>query len=334
MKQNYFKYSLLVLILILGWLIINGLWTFVNGFLGAFTLYVLVRNQMKYLTQKRKMKKVLAAILILLEVIACVCVPLYFVTWALITKIQLVNFDISQLIEMANHFVSLVEQKTGYDVFSTSNVETVAGYLTKGVQFVIGQVGGLLITTVVMIFLLYFMLISRDEMEDYVLSMLPFNEENKHTVTREIHNIVRSNAIGIPLLAVIQGITAFIGYWAAGVPSFVLFGVLTAFATIIPLVGTGIIWLPLVVYLALTGNWIAAIGLLVYCSIILINIDHVFRFILQKRIADTHPLITIFGVILGLKLFGFWGVIFGPLLMSMFFLLINIFKKEYLDKET
>ena len=169
-------------------------------------------------------------------------------------------------------------------------------------------------------------------METYVFNLLPFHEVNKHTVTREIHQIVASNAIGIPLLAVLQGVVALLGYWAAGAPSFILFGILTAFATIIPLVGTGIIWVPLVVYLALTGNWIAAIGLLAYCVIILVNIDNVFRFVLQKKLADIHPLTTVFGVILGLKIFGFWGIIFGPLLISMFFLLVDIFKKEYLDR--
>jgi predicted PurR-regulated permease PerM len=117
------------------------------------------------------------------------------------------------------------------------------------------------------------------------------------------------------------------------VPSPVLFGALTAFAGLIPIIGTGIVWAPLVVYLALTGNWIAAIGLAAYCGLILINIDNVIRFLLQKKLADIHPLITIFGVILGLKLFGFWGIIFGPLLLSMFFLLVSIFKKEYLDHE-
>ena len=331
MKEKYFKYSLVALIILLGWLIMSGLWSFVNGLLAAFTVYVMVNGQMTYLTEKRKMKNVLAAILILIEVIACVCVPLYILVWALVTKIQYVNVDISQLIETGKHFVTLVDERTGYDVLNVSNVETAASYLTKSVQFIIGQVGGLLITTVVMIFLLYFMLISSREMEKYVFNLLPFHDENKHAVTREVHHIVLSNAIGIPLLALLQGVVAILGYWAAGVPSSILFGVLTAFASIIPIIGTSVVWFPLVVYLALTGNWIAAIGLLAYCAIIVFNIDSVFRFVLQKKMADTHPLITIFGVILGIKFFGFWGVIFCPLLMSLFFLLVNMFKKEYLD---
>ena len=331
MKEQYFRYSLIVLIFALGWLVVSGLWTFVNGLLGAFTIYVLVRGQMIYLTEKRKMKDLFAAILILLEVIACVFIPLYLLVWMLVGRIQDINLDISQLKDTVNHFILLVQEQTGYDLLSVNNVETATAYITKSLQFVIGQISGLVITTVVMLFLLYFMLISRKSIESYVLALLPFNEKNKHKVTAEIHSMVRSNAIGIPLLAIIQGIIAVIGYWAAGVPSYFMFGVLTAFATIIPLVGTGLVWVPLVVYLALTGNWIAAIGLAAYCGIILINIDNVIRFVLQKKLADTHPLITVFGVVLGLGLFGFWGVIFGPLLLSMFFLLVNIFKREYID---
>jgi len=333
MKEKYFKYSLVTLILLLGWLIVSELWPLVNGLLAAFTVYVIVHGQMTYLTEKRKMKGVFAAILIVLEVLACVGVPIYLITWVLIARIQDVNVDISQMIETIKHFVALIQEKTHYDILSGSNIEAATGYLTKSVQFIIGQAGSLLITTVVMIFLLYFMLISRKEMEAFVNSLLPFNEENKHTVMKEVYLIVRSNAIGIPILALIQGTIALIGYWVAGVPSFMVFGVLTAFVSIVPIVGTGLVWVPMVVYLALTGNWIAAIGLSVYCLIILVNIDHVFRFLLQKKMADTHPLITVFGVLLGLKIFGFWGIIFGPLLLSLFFLLVNIFKKEYLDKD-
>ena len=327
-------YSLVVLILLLGLLIVNGLWQFVNGLLGAFTVYVLVRRQMDYLTEKRRMKNVFAAALIILEVSAIVFVPLYFLIWMLVERIQDVNVDMAQLVDTVKHFISLVQDETGYDLLSISNIETATGYMTKGIQFIINQVSGLVITTVVMIFLLYFMLISRKSIEEYVFCLLPFSDKNKHKVMEEIRSMVRSNAIGIPLLAIIQGIIAILGYWVAGVPSPFLFGALTAVATIVPLIGTGLVWVPLVIYLGLTGNWIAAIGLLAYCALILVNIDNVIRFVLQKKLADTHPLITVFGVILGLKIFGFWGVIFGPLLLSMFFLLVNIFKREYLDKES
>ena len=79
------------------------------------------------------------------------------------------------------------------------------------------------------------------------------------------------------------------------------------------------------------GDWFNAIGLFGYGAIVVSQSDNLIRFILQKKMADTHPLITIFGVVIGLPIFGFMGVIFGPLLLSLFFLFVDMFKKEYLD---
>jgi predicted PurR-regulated permease PerM len=95
--------------------------------------------------------------------------------------------------------------------------------------------------------------------------------------------------------------------------------------------GTGLVWLPLSAYLALTGDWANALGLFAYSLLILTNIDNLIRFVLQKKLADTHPLVTIFGVIIGLSLFGFMGIIFGPILLSGFILCFHIFKVEYLE---
>lgn len=332
-KEKYWKYSLIFLILLLGAIIIKELWIFVNGLLGAFTLFVLVRKQMVFLTEKKRLHKVLAAVLILLEIAAVVIVPVYFVSWVLVGKMQMVNMDLTGLVDVIKHFDSLIQDKFGYNLFNLDNITTVTGYITRVVQLLISQVSGMAITTVVIIFLLYFMLVGYKGIERYVYDLLPFNEHDRKEVTSEIYRMVRSNAIGIPLLAIIQGVVAYIGYLIFGVPSAFLFALLTCFATIIPLLGTGLVWFPLVVYLGLNGDWISAIGLAVYSGLILTNIDNVIRFVLQKKLADTHPLITVFGVILGLSIFGFWGVIFGPLLLSLFFLLVNIFKREYLDKD-
>ena len=142
--------------------------------------------------------------------------------------------------------------------------------------------------------------------------------------------IVRSNAIGVPVLAVIQGAAATLGYYIFGAPEVVLWGVVSAFATIIPVIGVGIVWIPLMLYLGATGHWGMGIGLAVYCLVVVSNIDNLVRSLLQKKMADTHPLITIFGVVIGLSLFGFMGVIFGPLLLAIFILCVEIFREEYL----
>jgi predicted PurR-regulated permease PerM len=330
-KETYWKYSLMLLILLLGGLIIVKLWSFVNGLLGAFTLFVLVRQQMIYLTERKGVHKVVAALLIMFEAALCVLVPLCLLIWVLLGKVKAIHIDIPALTAMVQDFDAALQEKLGYSLLNTENLTTLTGYLTKGLQFVIGQAGELVVTTVVMIFLLYFILIGYREIEHYVYDLLPFKERNRRNITKEVYRMVRTNAIGIPLLATIQGGVAYAGYLICGVPSAVFFAVLTSFASIIPLVGTGLVWVPLTVYLLVAGNWGEALGLTAYSLVILINIDNVIRFLLQKYMADTHPLITVFGVILGLSVFGFWGVVFGPLLLSLFFLLVNMFKREYLD---
>ena len=141
--------------------------------------------------------------------------------------------------------------------------------------------------------------------------------------------IVRSNAIGIPLLAVVQGVVAFVGYLSS-TPRAAVWACCCS-SQIIPIFGTALIWLPLAGYMALTGDWGPAIGLLLYGGLVVTHVDNVVRFIMQKKMADTHPLVTIFGVFIGLSLFGFMGVIFGPLMLEMFVFCVNIFKKKYLD---
>ena len=330
-KEKYWKYSLIILIVFMGWVIVNELWIFVNGLLGAFTVFVLVRRQMVYLTVKRKMNKILATSLILLEVIAVIVVPVYLISLALVGKIQTINVDISVLTEMIQQFESLIKDRFNYDLLSVDTITAMSGIVTKGIQFIVNQASGTVIAFIVMIFLLYFMLVNYQEIEQYVSELLPFSDKNRDDITREIYRIVGSNAIGIPLLGIIQGGIAYVGYLIFDVPSALFFAFLTCFSTIIPLIGTTIVWAPLAIYLAITGEWFDAIGLAIYCAIIVYNIDYVIRLLMQKKLADTHPLITVFGVILGLSVFGFWGVIFGPLLLSLFFLLIDIFKREYLD---
>lgn len=332
-KEQYWKYSLIIIILFMGVILFIYFSPFFSGILGASTIYILVRRQMFKLTEKKKIRKSVAAILILLETILCFLIPVSIAVWLLINELQGVNLNLGSSVQSVQKLITLVKDRTGYDVLSSDNIVTVASYLPKIGQVLIGSLSSFVINAIVMLLVLYFMLIGGRRMEAYLYDLLPFNNKNKKDVLDEIDVMVKSNAIGIPVLASVQGIFATIGYIIFGVPDPILFGFLTCFATIIPVVGTMFIWLPLAIYLGATGNWLHAIGLAAYALIVISNIDNLVRFMLQKKIADTHPLITIFGVVIGLPIFGFWGVIFGPLLLSMFILLIDKFKREYLDND-
>ena len=330
-KEQYWKYSLIVIILFMGVIIFRQITPFLGGLLGALTMYILVRTHMNYLTEKRKMKRSISALLITAETIMVFLVPLGLIIWLVVNKLQDINLAPQTFIEPIQQVAEFIKEKTGYDVLGKDTLSFIVSILPRIGQIIMEGASSLAVNLFVMIFVLYFMLIGGKKMEAYVNDILPFNEANTQEVIREINMIVRSNAIGIPLLAIIQGGVAMIGYLIFGAPNILLLGFLTCFATIIPMVGTALVWFPVAAYLAISGDWFHAIGRAAYGAIVVSQSDNLIRFILQKKMADTHPLITIFGVVIGLPLFGFMGVIFGPLLLSLFFLFVNMFKKEYLD---
>ena len=286
------------------------------------------------------------ATLMLIETILIFLIPISLVVWLLISKLQAINLDPKSLMEPIGHVSKLVQEKTGYDVLSKGNIGALLSVLPKVGQILMGSISNFIseytkskycisnfiINVLVLILVLYFMLVGGRKMEDYIIDILPFNQRNKRDVLHEFHMVVKSNAIGVPLLAIIQGGIAMLGYYIFGAPEVILWGVVSCFATVIPVIGVAIVWIPLALYIGATGHWWTALGLSVYCIVIVANVDNLIRSVLQRKMADTHPLITIFGVVIGLSLFGFMGIIFGPLLLSIFVLCVQIFKAEYLEE--
>lgn len=329
--DKYRKYSLISIILLIGIVILRQMTPFIGGLLGALTIYTLVRGQMFYLTKKRRMKRVIGATIITVEAILFFLVPLSLIVWMLVNKLQDINLDPQSFIAPIEQLAAAIRKKTGYDILGGDALSFLLAQLPRIGQAVMGGIGSFVINIFVLIFVLYFMLMGGERMEKYVSELLPFNKENRLNVTNEINMIIRSNAIGIPLLALIQGAVATVGFFIFGVPNAIILGVLTSIASVIPVVGSGIVWLPAAIYMALSDDWFGAIGIAAYGIIIVSNSDNLIRFIIQKQMADIHPLITVFGVVIGLPLFGFMGVIFGPLLLSLFFLFVDILKRKYLD---
>ena len=316
-KEQYWKYSLIAIIIGLGIILFRQIAPFMGGLLGALTIYILVRKQMMYLSDKRKMKRSIAATLITAEAILCFLVPLGLVVWLAVVNLQNINLDPQAIIAPFEEAANIIKAKTGYYILGKDTVAYVISILPRIGQAIMGGISSFAVNIFVLVFVLY--------------DLLPFNDDNTQNVIHEINMIVRSNAIGIPLLAVIQGGVAMIGYWIFGAPNILFTGFLTCFASIIPMVGTALVWFPIAVYMALIGNWVQAIGLAIYGGAVISQLDNLIRFIIQKKMADIHPLITVFGVVIGLSLFGFMGVIFGPLLLSLFFLFVDMFKRGYLD---
>ena len=332
-KMQYWKYSLIAIILLLGVIIFLKITPFLGGLMGAATLYLLLRGQMLYLIEKHHWRKSIVAILLLIESLLLFLIPIGLVVWLLISKAQAVNLNPASLLEPVQRIATVIQEKTGYDIMSEGNLNDFISLLPKIVQFLMGSITSFTINVLVLLLVLYFMFTSGRKMENYIREIMPFSRKYKRDVTHELRMVIRSNAIGVPLLAIIQGAAAYLGYLIFGAPEALLWGILSCFATIIPILGVGLVWVPLALYIGISGHWGMAIGLAIYSLIVVGNLDNLIRSMLQKKMADTHPLITIFGVFIGLSLFGFMGVIFGPVLLAIFVLCIEIFREEYLDDD-
>lgn len=330
-KEQYWKYSLITITIGLGVIIFKQLTPFLGGLLGALTIYILVRKQMYHLTTKKKMRRSIAATLITTEAILCFLVPLALVVWLAVVNLQHINLDPQTIIAPFEEVANVIQEKTGYNIMGRDTIAYVISYIPRIGQAVMGGISSFIINMFVLVFVLYFMLIGGKKMELSINDILPFNDTNTNNIMLEINMIVRSNAIGIPFLAIIQGAVGLLGYWIFGAPNVLFSGFLTGIASVLPMIGTALVWIPISVYMALMGNWFHAIGLAIYGAVVISQSDNLIRFIIQKKMADIHPLITIFGVVIGVPLFGFMGVIFGPLILSLFFMFVDMFKRGYLD---
>ncbi len=322
--------SLITLILILMLIIGKHALPYMSGVLGALTIYVLLRGQMKWLVERKHWGRNWAASLLTIEAIFFFLIPLLGIVLMLIDLFS--TFDpesLNVLTTQAQDMIQQVEDRFGIELWSEENLQKLTSFSTTLVKGLLQGMSSFFLNAFIILFLLYFMLRGYDHFEAAVEELLPFTEDNKKTVTNETVSIVKSNAIGIPVLAIVQGVFAYIGYLIFGVNNALLFAVLTTFTTIIPVLGTMIVWIPLAVFMGINGDWLNAILLALYGFIVIGGVDNVARLLLQKQMANIHPLITIFGVFIGLSLFGFWGVIFGPLILSLIVLFINLYRHDY-----
>lgn len=317
------------IIILIGILMLKHFYIFLPGVLGAITLYILSRNSYQYLIVKRKWRRGWTALLYILVYTVIICLPVYLAVVLLMPKIvDLFNNPVPLMIAVKS-FAAKIQGAIGIQLLDAERLKATTQKLANNIPALLTGTANFITNLLLMFFVLYYMLFNGEKMEKYLAGFLPLKEANRDLLGKETILMIRANAIGIPLLAILQGLIAYLGYLIFGIQNPGVWAFLTGVASLIPIIGTGIIWLPLVAYLFATGNNFDAIGLGIYSLVITGNVDYVARITLLRKIGDVHPLITIFGVIIGLSMFGFLGLIFGPLLISYFIVLVKIYRNEF-----
>jgi predicted PurR-regulated permease PerM len=323
----------IILILLMGIVLFLELYSFVPALLGAITLYILLHRWMFYLTEKKKWRRGWTALLLMLFSIIVILLPVGLLVNMLSSKISYAVQHSSELVEALKKVAHNIEQQYDVTLVSDQNINKLGNVIAQSLPIILGATFNTVTTIFFMYFILYFMLVNGRNMENALYEYIPLKNENVAALGKEVNMMVIANAIGIPVIAFAQGLVGLIGYLIIGVKEpFFWFGV-TCIAGMIPVVGAALAYVPLIIIFFANDQTWQGIAMTIYGFAIIGTVDNVLRFTLLKKIGNVHPLTTVFGVIIGLKLFGFIGLIFGPLLISLFMLLLKIYSREFITKQ-
>ncbi len=320
---------LLAIIILLALILFFQLKVFLPAFLGAYTLYVLMRKYMFVLESRYNWGRAWCASLLMLLSFLIILLPVFVLVNLLTTKISGALENSSALIENIKLFIRNIEASSGIRILTTENINKFTEWGAQTLPQILGATLQTLISIVVMYFLLFFMLTEGRRMEAKFYEWVPLKDENVIILRGDLNRLVLSNAIGIPLIALAQGVVGLIGYFIIGVPQPVFWFVITCIAGMIPVIGAALAYIPLAILVYTGGEPVKGVITLIFGLAVIGSVDNVFRFWLQKKIGNVHPTITVFGVIIGVSLFGFIGLIFGPILISLFLLLMKVYVTEF-----
>lgn len=319
---------ILLLLLFLGFLIFKELTPYLSGILGAITLFFLLKGWMRKLVKKGWNKDLAAGLLMFASFIG-ILVPVAGIITMLTSKIGKAVNNSEKVVQAFKTQIDKWEHSLNYSVSDQINTSEITSWVSTNLQNLAGGTFNAFIAIGIMYFLLYYMLTFQDKIRNSLDEYLPINHENLMLIGKESDNMVKANAIGIPLVAFVQGIVALIGFLIFGVPNPFFWFVITTIGSMIPFVGTAIGIVPVTILMFAQGEDWQAIAILIYGIVVVGSSDNVIRLYVLRRLSDVHPLITLIGVVVGVPLFGFIGLIFGPLLVSLFLLIVMIYKKEY-----
>jgi predicted PurR-regulated permease PerM len=315
-----------LLILALGVAILLALSPFLSGLLGTAVLYVMFVKP--YQRLERRMSDGAAATIILLVALVVVGLPLVWLLGMVIGQAPdaLRSVQGSELFARVGG-LRLGQVEVGSELAKASG--TIVSWASRQLFAFVGSATSAALNLLIAFFGLYYMLRSGARVWTSARGYIPFSARTSDALRDRFFSVTEATLLGTVLVAVLQGILVGMGFWIVGLPSPLFWGTVTAFASILPVLGSALVWLPGVIVLALQDRYGAAVGLALIGGLLASNIDNIVRPLVYKRVSDLHPMITLIGAFAGVKYFGLMGVLLGPLAIAYLFELLRFYGEEY-----
>lgn len=327
-NRDFNKYLTIAILLVLGVFILIYFWPYINGFFGAFILFALFLPLYKIFINKFKINKNLSAILIIIITFLIILIPSYFIISKSYTEVVNIVDRKDIIIDQIEAFE---EKFPGINVSEKieNSIPNITDWTINAIFNSFNNILKVLITILIMYFLLFYLLVYNNELYKILKEFFPFNSKNSTILSREFKRITYATLITTGLVAIVQGLLLGLGFWFFNIKGAVIWGVVAAILSFLPVLGVPLIWIPFAIVYFINNNLFVAIGLVILGLIINYS-EYFMRPYFQRKIGDLHPLVSIIGIFIGISAFGFVGIVIGPLMLSYFMLTFKMFKEEYL----
>ncbi|MEP6571344.1 MAG: AI-2E family transporter [Gemmatimonadota bacterium] len=317
------------IILILGIALLIALMPFATGLIGGLALYV-VLLPFHALLRKRLGSRVAGSVVVAVALLLLV-VPIVSFAGLLVAQAQ----EIAGGILRSPLLGRLATLKVGrFDVgpqIAQAGQEVVT-WIGSSALGLIGTATRVGLNLTIALFVLFYLLTSPANTWSTVKPFFPFSDENAEALRTRFRDVTVSTIIGTGLVALIQGTLVALGFWATGLSNALFWGAVTVVLSILPVVGSALVWGPGTASLASDGHYVAALLLAAGGVLVVGNVDLVIRPLIFRRYAQIHPLVTLIGAVAGVGYFGLLGILIGPLALQYFFELIRMYGEEYVRK--
>jgi predicted PurR-regulated permease PerM len=315
-----------LLILALGVAILLALMPFLSGLLGAAVLYVIFIGMYRRLA--RVMPDGLASALTLIAAIILIALPLVWLVGVLIDRVPdaLQSLQSGVLLDRLSQ-VRFGRINVGAEIAEASG--TIVQWVSAQALGVVGGAASASLNLVIAFFGLYYMLHSGDTLWTGFHGYIPFSSGTADALRLHFYSVTQATLIGTFATAIAQGTLIGLAFLLVGLPDPLVWGSMAAFASILPVLGTGLVWMPAVLVLFFQERYGAMVVMLIVGWLLASNIDNLIRPMVYKRVSNIHPMVTLVGAFAGIKYFGLPGLLLGPLAIAYFFELMRFYQLEY-----
>lgn len=206
-----------------------------------------------------------------------------------------------------------------------------SGWIIDAVQSATLSTLSALINVLIVLYTLFFFLMEGDRLLFYMLYYLPLNDEDENKLLQRFTSVTRATLKGTAVIGCLQGTLAGFALFVAGIPSAVFWAVAMMVLSVVPGIGTALVWIPAVIYLLVNGQFLTAILLAAFCALVVGTVDNILRPKLVGNDTQLHELMIFFSTLGGLIMFGFMGFVIGPIIAALFVTVWELYGDEFKD---